>query len=100
MSHDNGHLLYRIMGWRGDPHFNPLHVLSNLLIVAGTEAELANMVKTIETFDVDQFAGMSVGLFRLSAVDVRTVRRELARVEVRAARRSHGDREARACQRP
>lgn len=35
LSHENGHLLYRLLGMGGDPHFNPLHILSNVLIVAG-----------------------------------------------------------------
>ena len=35
LSHDAGHLLYDLMGWRGDPHLNPLHILSNLLIFGG-----------------------------------------------------------------
>jgi len=52
----------------------------NLVILAGTEAELAHMLKTVETFDVDQLEGMSVGLFRLSTVDARTIRRELEEV--------------------
>ncbi len=35
LSHDAGHLLYDLMGWKGDPHLNPLHILSNLLIFGG-----------------------------------------------------------------
>lgn len=35
LSHDNGHLLYRLLGMGGDPHTNPLHLLSNVLIIAG-----------------------------------------------------------------
>lgn len=34
-SHDAGHLLYTLLGMEGDPHFNPLHILSNLLIFGG-----------------------------------------------------------------
>jgi protein-S-isoprenylcysteine O-methyltransferase Ste14 len=34
-SHDAGHLLYILLGMEGDPHFNPLHILSNLLIFGG-----------------------------------------------------------------
>jgi general secretion pathway protein D len=52
----------------------------NLVFLAGTESELANMLKTVDTLDVDQFAGMSIGLFRLSAVDVKTIRRELEEI--------------------
>lgn len=34
-SHDNGHLWETVFGWQGDPHLNPLHLLSNLLIGVG-----------------------------------------------------------------
>lgn len=35
LSHDTGHLWETLLGWRGDPHLNPLHLLSNLLIAGG-----------------------------------------------------------------
>jgi len=35
LSHDAGHLWQTIFGWTGDPHFDPLHIASNLLILAG-----------------------------------------------------------------
>ena len=35
LSHNAGHLWETILGWQGDPHLNPLHLLSNLLIAAG-----------------------------------------------------------------
>jgi protein-S-isoprenylcysteine O-methyltransferase Ste14 len=35
LSHDAGHLWYELVGFRGDPHLNPFHILSNILIVAG-----------------------------------------------------------------
>jgi protein-S-isoprenylcysteine O-methyltransferase Ste14 len=35
LTHDSGHLLYRLLGMGGNPHFNVLHILSNLLIMAG-----------------------------------------------------------------
>jgi protein-S-isoprenylcysteine O-methyltransferase Ste14 len=34
-SHDAGHMLYTLIGWKGDPHLNPLHILSNVLIFGG-----------------------------------------------------------------
>ena len=34
-SHDAGHLWNTIFGLKGDPHFGVLHILSNVLIVAG-----------------------------------------------------------------
>jgi protein-S-isoprenylcysteine O-methyltransferase Ste14 len=35
LSHDNGHLLHTLLGLKGDPHFDPLHIASNIFIVAG-----------------------------------------------------------------
>lgn len=35
LAHNSGHLWETLLGWRGDPHLNPLHLLSNLLIGAG-----------------------------------------------------------------
>ena len=35
LSHDAGHLLSTLIGWKIDPHFDPLHILSNVLIVGG-----------------------------------------------------------------
>jgi len=35
LSHDAGHIWYRFFGFEGDPHLNPIHILSTLLIVAG-----------------------------------------------------------------
>lgn len=34
-SHDAGHLLETLLGWKGDAHIGPLHLLSNALIVIG-----------------------------------------------------------------
>jgi protein-S-isoprenylcysteine O-methyltransferase Ste14 len=34
-SHDTGHLWETLLGLKGDPHLNPLHLLSNLLIFGG-----------------------------------------------------------------
>jgi protein-S-isoprenylcysteine O-methyltransferase Ste14 len=35
MSHDAGHLLEMIFGWKVNPHFGPFHLVSNILIAAG-----------------------------------------------------------------
>src|SRR6266508_2834872 len=35
LTHDAGHLWETLLGWRGDPHLNPLHVLSSVLIGSG-----------------------------------------------------------------
>jgi len=35
LSHDTGHLWETLLGWRGDPHLNPLHLLGNALIAGG-----------------------------------------------------------------
>lgn len=34
-SHDMGHLWYSLLGWKGDPHFSPLHILSYIFIGGG-----------------------------------------------------------------
>jgi protein-S-isoprenylcysteine O-methyltransferase Ste14 len=34
-SHDAGHLLNTLIGWKINAHFDPLHILSNVLIFAG-----------------------------------------------------------------
>ena len=35
LSHDAGHLWNTLLGWEIDPHFDPLHILSNILIFGG-----------------------------------------------------------------
>jgi len=34
-SHEAGHLWHTLFGWKGDPHFDPFHILSYLLIGGG-----------------------------------------------------------------
>lgn len=34
-SHDAGHLWNTLFGWKGDAHFNPMHILSNVVIAGG-----------------------------------------------------------------
>lgn len=35
LAHENGHLLHTLLGFEGDPHVDPLHIASNILIVLG-----------------------------------------------------------------
>jgi protein-S-isoprenylcysteine O-methyltransferase Ste14 len=35
LGHDVGHLWYALLGFKGDPHLNPIHIASNVIIVAG-----------------------------------------------------------------
>ncbi len=51
--------------------------MRNLLVLSGTELELRHLLETIDMFDVDWMAGMSVGLFTLQNSDVKTVGQEL-----------------------
>jgi protein-S-isoprenylcysteine O-methyltransferase Ste14 len=34
-SHDAGHFWYSLLGFEGDPHWNPIHIASNVIIVGG-----------------------------------------------------------------
>ncbi len=49
----------------------------NLLMLAGAESEMRHALETVSVFDVDWLAGMSVGLFTLKSVDVKTIMPEL-----------------------
>jgi general secretion pathway protein D len=51
--------------------------LRNLLILSGTELELRHLLDTVDMFDVNWLAGMSVGLFTLQSADVKTVMADL-----------------------
>ena len=35
LAHNNGHLFQTLLGWQGDPHLSPLHLLSDGLIAGG-----------------------------------------------------------------
>ena len=35
LSHDAVHLWYTLLGFKGNPHLNPIHIASNLIILAG-----------------------------------------------------------------
>ena len=49
----------------------------NMLVLAGTSSELANLMATIKTFDVDVLKGMSVGLYRVKNVEAAVVAKNL-----------------------
>lgn len=34
-SHTGGHLFLDLLGVKGDPHFNPIHIISNILLIGG-----------------------------------------------------------------
>ena len=35
LAHENGHLLHAIFGFEGNAHFDPLHLMSNIVIILG-----------------------------------------------------------------
>ena len=35
LGHDFGHLWYTLLGFKGDPHLNPIHIASNIFILVG-----------------------------------------------------------------
>lgn len=49
----------------------------NLLMLAGGEAEMRHALETVSVFDLDWLTGMSVGLFTLKSVDVKSIMPEL-----------------------
>ncbi len=49
----------------------------NLVILSGTELELRHLMETIDMFDIDWMAGMSVGVFTLKYADVASVGEEM-----------------------
>ena len=49
----------------------------NLLMLAGAEGEMRHALETVSVFDLDWLAGMSVGLFTLKSVDVKSIMPEL-----------------------
>jgi len=61
----------------GDIRIDPMR---NLLILSGSEPELRHLIETVDMFDVDWIAGMSVGLFPLQNVDVKTAVGDLEKV--------------------
>ena len=49
----------------------------NLLVLAGSSAELHNLLQTINTFDIDVLQGMSVGLYQIHNVEAAVVAKNL-----------------------
>jgi protein-S-isoprenylcysteine O-methyltransferase Ste14 len=35
LAHNSGHLLQTMLGWQGNPHFGPLHIISDMLVLGG-----------------------------------------------------------------
>ncbi|MDX2427556.1 MAG: type II secretion system secretin GspD [Xanthomonadales bacterium] len=54
--------------------------LRNMIFLAGTQEELRNYQQTIDIFDVDWLAGMSVGIYPLNTVDVESITTELTNI--------------------
>jgi general secretion pathway protein D len=52
----------------------------NMLFLGGNTRELRHLMETIDIFDVDWIAGMSVGLFTLKSVDVKTAYTEIEKL--------------------
>jgi general secretion pathway protein D len=52
----------------------------NMLFLGGNARELRHLMETIDIFDVDWIAGMSVGLFTLKSVDVKTAFAEIDKI--------------------
>lgn len=65
-----------------EPYARPNAVVStdgarNLIVLAGTRSELQNYLRTVEIFDVDWLAGMSVGVFPLQSAEAAKIVDEL-----------------------
>ncbi len=52
----------------------------SMLFLAGTQEELRNYQQTVDIFDVDWLAGMSVGIYPLHTVDVESITTELTTI--------------------
>jgi len=54
--------------------------LRSMIFLAGTQEELRNYQQTVDIFDVDWLAGMSVGIYPLETVDVSSITTELTTI--------------------
>ena len=52
----------------------------NMIVLGGTRAELENYLQTVEIFDVDWLAGMSVGMYSLQQTEAAKVVSELEKI--------------------
>ena len=52
----------------------------SMIFLAGTQEELRNYQQTVDIFDVDWLAGMSVGIYPLETVDVESITSELTTI--------------------
>jgi general secretion pathway protein D len=52
----------------------------NMIVLGGTRAELENYLQTVEVFDVDWLAGMSVGMYSLQQTEAAKVVTELEKI--------------------
>jgi protein-S-isoprenylcysteine O-methyltransferase Ste14 len=58
MSHDAGHLWYDLLGFKGNPHLNPVHIASNVFIFGGFVL-LANAWRVL--FQAQQNKTLAIG---------------------------------------
>lgn len=68
-----------------EPYVRPnaivnVDVMRSMIFLAGTREELSNYLQTVEIFDVDWLAGMSVGIYPLNTVDVESITLELTQI--------------------
>lgn len=54
--------------------------LRSMIFLAGTQEELRNYQQTVDIFDIDWLAGMSVGIYPLQTVDVESITNELTTI--------------------
>ncbi|MGB5234008.1 MAG: isoprenylcysteine carboxylmethyltransferase family protein, partial [Candidatus Macondimonas sp.] len=62
LSHDAGHLLETLIGWRGNPHFGPFHLLSSAFLVGGFWVLASAWKVLFETQCTDRLA--TTGVYR------------------------------------
>lgn len=74
---DMARILEPLAGEASSVRIDPVR---NLLTLSGTQLQLKHMIETIDMFDVDWISGMSVGLFTLQNVDVKSVHGELEKL--------------------